>query len=479
MGAGRSVCPISHSSTPAAQERPSAIAHTMRLCPRPMSPHANTPSSVVWNDESRATLPRSSRLDPELFDHACPLGADEAQREQHQLARQLEVGAVDLLELAVAPLHLVGAQRAHVAVVIGEEALGVHAVDALAALLVGRRDAEHVGPGRPGIGRCPRVRRSVQDLELVDRRRALAVGGAEAVGTGVSAADDHHVLALSGDGRRVEVALLHTVPDRQVLHRLVDATVLAAGDREVAPRGCAAGEHDGVELGAQPIDGNVDPDVHTGAELGAFTAHLLDPPFEVALLHLELGDAVAQQAADPIRSLEHDDVVAGAGELLRGRETRGTGADHDDPLAGAHRRRLRRDPALVPRTVDDLDLDLLDGDGIGVDPQHARGLARGGAQPAGELGEVVGRVQALDRVAPVLAVDEVVPVGNEVAERASVVAEGDTAVHAPAGLGLELVAREGLVDLPPVAQAHGDGATRRRLASPLEEPGGLTHAPTP
>jgi hypothetical protein len=50
------------------------------------------------------------------------------------------------------------------------------------------------------------------------------------------------------------------------------------------------------------------------------------------------------------------------------------------------------------------DLDLLDRHRrVAVDPEHARGLARGRAQPAGELREVVGRVQALDRVAPAIA----------------------------------------------------------------------------
>ena len=134
-------------------------------------------------------------LDAELLEHARALRADEAHRQQHQLARQLEVGALDLLELAVDELDLVRAQRAHVAVVVAEEALGVDAVDALAALLVRRRDAEDVGLRRPRIGRRARVGRPRQDLELVDRRRALAVRGAEAVGAGVAAADDHHVLA--------------------------------------------------------------------------------------------------------------------------------------------------------------------------------------------------------------------------------------------------------------------------------------------
>ena len=46
------------------------------------------------------------------------------------------------------------------------------------------------------------VRRLRQQLELMDARRALAVRGAEAVGAGVAAADDDHVLALGADELR-------------------------------------------------------------------------------------------------------------------------------------------------------------------------------------------------------------------------------------------------------------------------------------
>ena len=59
-----------------------------------------------------------------------------------------------------------------------------------------------------------------------------------------------------------------------------------------------------------------------GAELGALGLHLGEAALEVALLHLELGDPVAQQAADAVGPLEHDDVVAGAGQLLGRGEAR-------------------------------------------------------------------------------------------------------------------------------------------------------------
>ena len=157
----------------------------------------------------------------------------------------------------------------------------------------------------------------------------------------------------------------------------------------------------------------------------------------------------------------------------------GARSDDGHPLARATGRRQRRDPAFRPGPVDDLDLDLLDGDRVGVDAEHAGRLARRGTQPAGELREVVRRVQPVDRVAPVVAVHEVVPVGDEVAERAAVVAERDAAVHAPAGLRLQLLVWERLVDLAPVVQPHRHRTAGRCLAGPLQEAGRLTHGPTP
>ena len=144
-------------------------------------------------------------------------------------------------------------------------------------------------------------------------------------------------------------------------------------------------------------------------------------------------------------------VVAGAGQLLGGGETGRPGTDHGDRLAGQRRRAAAADPALVEGVVDDLDLDLLDGHRVLVDAEHARRLARRRAQPAGELREVVRRVQPLDRVAPPVAVHEVVPLGDQVAQRTAVVAERDTAVHAAAGL---------------VAKGVVAGSPRRPLSSP-------------
>jgi hypothetical protein len=220
-------------------------------------------------------------------------------------------------------------------------------------------------------------------------------------------------------------------------------------------------------------------DVRIRSEHRPLRLHLGEAAVDVALLHLELGDPVAQEPADPVGPLVDGDLVTGPGELLGRGQAGGTGADHGHPLAGFHRGDHRRDPALVEGPVDDRDLDLLDGDGVGVDAEHAGALAGGRAQPAGELGEVVGGMQPVDGVVPQVPVHEVVPVRDEVAERAALVAERDAAVHAPAGLGLELALGEGLVDLVPVEEAHRHRPPRRQLARVLQEAFDVAHAGYP
>src|SRR5207244_2156059 len=125
------------------------------------------------------------------------------------------------------------------------------------------------------------------------------------------------------------------------------------------------------------------------------------------------------------------------------------------------------------------DLDGLERDRVVVDAEHARAFARGRAQPARPLGKVIRRVQALDRVAPLVLVDEVVPVGNDVAERAALVTERNAAVHAARRLLLEVGLRIREIDLFPVAHAFLDRTRRPLLPLDLEEAGDLTHLSFP
>src|SRR5207245_10698200 len=111
-----------------------------------------------------------------------------------------ELGAADRLEVQAAALadhlDLAGFEGAHVPLRVPQEALGGDRVDALATLLVSPRDPEDVRPLRPWVVGRPRVRRPAEQLELVNRGRALAVDVADAGGARVAAADDDDTLAL-------------------------------------------------------------------------------------------------------------------------------------------------------------------------------------------------------------------------------------------------------------------------------------------
>ena len=266
------------------------------------------------------------------------------------------------------------------------------------------------------------------------------------------------------------------VLQRQVVHREVDAVELAPGNRQVAADRDAAGEDHRVEGLLQRRRVRRHADVAARLEDDALGFHQAEPAIEDRLLHLELGDAVAQQPADAIGALEHRDAVAGLVQLIGHGQAGRARADHRDRLAGARRGRRRLDPALLHRALDDRPLDRLDRHRVGVDAEDARALARRRAQPSGELREVVGRQQPRDRRLPAIPVDEVVPVRDQVAERAALMAERDAAVHAARALIGEHLRRVELVDLAPVLQALGDRAGRLLAALELDETCRLPHA---
>ena len=69
-------------------------------------------------------------------------------------------------------------------------------------------------------------------------------------------------------------------------------------------------------------------------------------------------------------------------ELIGGRQSRRSGPDDGDFLAGPERRRRRLDPTVLEPAVDDGALDVLDGHRRFVDAQDAGSFARGRADAA-------------------------------------------------------------------------------------------------
>ena len=171
--------------------------------------------------------------------------------------------------------------------------------------------------------------------------------------------------------------------------------------------------------------------------------------------------------------------VARARQLLGRGQSGGAAADHGDFLAGARLGNFGRDPSVIVGVVDDGAFDHLDGHRRLVDPQHASRLARGRADASGELGEIIGGVQHAHGFVPAAFVHQIVPVRNDVGERAAGVAEGHAAIHAARALLLDLFDREVLVNFKPVVDALRHRPPRGQLARVLHEAGNFTHAPPP
>jgi hypothetical protein len=116
------------------------------------------------------------------------------------------------------------------------------------------------------------------------------------------------------------------------------------------------------------------------------------------------------------------------------------------------------DEAFVEGDLNNMFFYFFDGDGWLVDTEHATALARGRADPSGEFGEIVGGAEDLIGLVPLLAVYMVVELGNDIAEGTAVMAEGDTAIHAPGRLVVKLFGGIGVNELIVIVLSLLDGA---------------------
>src|SRR5207248_8068742 len=141
-------------------------------------------------------------------------------------------------------------------------------------------------------------------------------------------------------------------------------------------------------------------------------------------------------------------------------------------------------PALLEALVDDGTFDALDRHSGLNNAQHARAFAGRRTDSARELREIVGLVEPFEGLFPEAAVNQVVPFGDEVVNRAAArhpfdqgarVAERHAAIHAASALFAQLALVRMLMELEPVADALSRRPGHRQLARILQEAGGLTH----
>jgi hypothetical protein len=170
--------------------------------------------------------------------------------------------------------------------------------------------------------------------------------------------------------------------------------------------------------------------------------------------------------------------------LGRGTQASRAGADNGYLFAGAKLRRFRRDPPFLPAAIDNGALDVLDRYRRGNNPENAGAFARSGADAPGEIGEIVGFVEAIQSLAPKAAIDQVVPFGNQImygtsgshpADQVTGVAKRNAAIHAAGALRAKLFLIQMKMKFVPIANPLRRRTVQRELAQILFKSFGFTH----
>ena len=432
--------------------------------------------------------------------HDLLLGTHEAHREEDELGGDDAGTALDFLRrestVVIDPLDVADLEPGEVASLVFEETLRVYQILARIGTLQGGGlflavvHLVDLRPFGPGIVRGALHRGHRHDLKLDDALAAVAEARADAVGSGIATTDDDDVLALRVQRRDRSVEVVVELVARvlgEELHREVDALGVTPFGDEITPERGPAAEDDGVEILAEFFGGpfGILTDVHLGLEGDALGGHEINAALhDFLLVELHVRDAVHEESADAVGALEDRHFVTGLIELVGAGETGGTGSDHGDFLAGAGFGNAGRDPAFFPALVDDGAFVVLDRHGGFDHAENTGSLTRRGADPAGELGEVVRLVETIERLAPAAAEDEIVPLGNEVVDGTAArhagddvsgVAERRAAIHATRALGTTFLVVAVDLEFLPVLEAFDRVEFGVGLASDLHESSWLAH----
>ena len=206
--------------------------------------------------------------------------------------------------------------------------------------------------------------------------------------------------------------------------------------------------------------GNIRADVGVGDELDALRGHQIDAPLDDLFVELHVGNAVHEQPADAVGAFVNGDLMAGAIELRGAGKARRARSRSPRLSCRCVFPAARRSPNLGAKPLSIIAASMfLIVTGSSLRPEHARTFARRRADPAGEFGKIVGLMQPLQRFLPETAIDQIVPLGNQIIDRAARghaadqlagMAKRNAAIHAARALLAQLRFGKMLVKLVPI-----------------------------
>ena len=263
--------------------------------------------------------------------------------------------------------------------------VGAEEGDCLLLTVIGFADPRPLRPRvvfRPGVGELR------HHFKLDDRSAAVAYAGADAVVSGVAAADNYHVFALC----RYVVPVLKSAVKQgfccrfQKIHGKIHAVGIASLDFKVAGSAGAAAEDDRIVFRGQFLC-LFAVNAASGDKADALVLHQLYPAEDDFLVELHVRDSVHQKPAGAVGAFKNRDRVSAPVQHIGAGKSGGTGADDRNALSGAYFRYSRFYKTLFKAVFDYVKLVVADCDRVAVQPAGAGGFAERGADPSGEFRE--------------------------------------------------------------------------------------------
>ena len=222
---------------------------------------------------------------------------------------------------------------------------------------------------------------------------------------------------------------------RQKFHREMNALQFASGNFEIARMFRSTRQHNRVKFALQVFDRNIACPLSRSVTNFTPSADICSrrrSMMSFSSLNSECRSAASRRC----------------GRLFRTQSPRGQRGTIAVPLRGLRALspttatflpvrifwRLGPNPAFLESALDDVFFDLLDRHRRLIDAEHARGFAGRGTNSSGKFREIVGGVQLADGLFPASAINQIIPVRNEIVDRASGVAERHAAIHAARAL---------------------------------------------
>src|SRR5262249_6126997 len=152
-------------------------------------------------------------------------------------------------------------------------------------------------------------RRTREDFELDQALASGPHGSADAIGAGITAADDHNIFAFGRNEISVAMPIQQgTRVGGQKVHREVNAFEVAPVNRKIARFGCAGAENGGIEFFEKLFRRIIFSDLGIGKESDPFSFHLLDAAEDDLLfIELHVRNAIHEQATDAVSAFENRD----------------------------------------------------------------------------------------------------------------------------------------------------------------------------